>query len=173
MELDEIWQNNPDIAVTGVDLCRDMLDKLLEKHSDKQLVVVCGDYFQYDFGTAEWDAIISFESLHHFLPERKKELYRKLRHSLKDDGVFLLGDYIACCEEEEELLRSTYLEKRKKSLIPEERFVHFDIPLTLEHELKLLRDVGFSVEKIVDAPGEVTVIQAVKKPFSVRNIPGS
>ncbi|MDE5587820.1 MAG: class I SAM-dependent methyltransferase [Acetatifactor sp.] len=162
LELDVIWQNNPEIAVTGVDLCRDMLDKLLEKHADKQFVAVCGDYFQYDFGADKWDAVISFESLHHFLPERKKKLYRKAWHSLRAGGVFLLGDYIACCEEEEELLRSTYLEKRKRSSIPEDRFVHFDIPLTLEHELKLLQDVGFHIEKIVDAPDEATVIQAVK-----------
>lgn len=162
LELDEIWQNNPEIAVTGVDLCRDMLDKLLEKHSGKQLVAVCGDYFQYDFGADKWDAVISFESLHHFLPECKKKLYQKVRHSLREGGIFLLGDYIACCEEEEELLRSTYLEKRKNSSIPEDRFVHFDIPLTLEHELKLLQDVGFSIEKIVDAPDEATIIKAIK-----------
>lgn len=163
LELDVIWQNNPEIAVTGVDLCQNMLDKLLEKHSDKQLVAVCGDYFQYDFGTDKWDAVISFESLHHFLPERKKELYRKIRHSLKKGGVFLLGDYIACCEEEEKLLRSTYLEKRKRSSIPEDRFVHFDIPLTLEHELNLLQDVGFTIQKTLDDPDEATLIQAVKK----------
>lgn len=173
LELDVIWQNNPEIAVTGVDLCQSMLDKLLEKHSDRQLVAVCRDYFQYDFGADKWDAVISFESLHHFLPERKKKLYQKVWHSLKEGGVFLLGDYIACCEEEEELLRSTYLKKRKKSSIPEDRFVHFDIPLTLEHELKLLRDVGFTIEKTVDDPDEATVIQAVKNLFSVRNIPGS
>lgn len=29
LELDMIWQNNPDIVVTGVDLCQGMLDKLL------------------------------------------------------------------------------------------------------------------------------------------------
>lgn len=38
LELDEIWKKDPCIEVTGVDLCQSMLDKLLEKHSDKQLV---------------------------------------------------------------------------------------------------------------------------------------
>lgn len=27
------------------------------------------DYFRYDFGCEKWDAVSSFESLHHFLPE--------------------------------------------------------------------------------------------------------
>lgn len=165
LELDIIFKNNPEIAVTGVDLCQSMLDKLLEKHSDKRLTVVCQDYFQYDFGSNQWDAVISFESLHHFLPERKKELYQKALHSLKEDGIFLLGDYIACCEEEEELLRSTYLDKRKRSAIPDHCFVHFDIPLTLEHEKELLQNAGFVVEKVLDNPDGATIITARKAPL--------
>ncbi len=81
---------------------------------------------------------------------------------MKKDGVFLLGDYIACCDEEEELLRNVYLKKRKQSLIPDNHFVHFDIPLTLEHESRLLQNAGFIIEKISDNPDEVTII-TVKK----------
>lgn len=160
LELDKIWQKNPDIEVTGVDLCADMLDRLREKHRDKHLTTVCRDYFQYDFSHDKWDAVISFESLHHFLPERKKELYRKICHSLKRGGVFILGDYIACCDEEEELLRSVYLEKRKRSAIPDTCYVHFDIPLTLEHERELLQDAGFAIEKVMENPDNATIIIA-------------
>jgi len=162
LELDHIWQKDPAIEVTGVDLCQSMLDKLLEKHSDKHLITVCQDYFQYNLGYGKWDAIISFESLHHFLPERKGELYRKIYNGLKKGGVFLLGDYIACCDEEEKLLRNVYLKKRKQSLIPDNHFVHFDIPLTLEHESKLLQDAGFIIAKILDNPDGVTIITAGK-----------
>lgn len=162
LELDEIWKKNPYITVTGVDLCQSMLDELLKKHSDKRLTTVCRDYFQYDFGKDKWDAVISFESLHHFLPQRKKELYQKAYNSLKNDGIFILGDYIACCNEEEELLRGVYTERRKQSAIPEHCFVHFDIPLTLEHELELLKEVGFQIEKVLDDPEEVTIITARK-----------
>ncbi len=162
LELDKIWQMNADIDVTGVDLCQGMLNKLLEKHSGRRLTTVCQDYFQYDFGHDKWDAVISFESLHHFLPQRKKELYRRVYNSLKAGGVFILGDYIACCKEEEELLRSVYLKKRRESAIPEHRFVHFDIPLTLEHERELLQNAGFVVEKELDNPDGATVITAKK-----------
>ncbi len=162
LELDKIWQKDPDIDVTGVDLCQSMLDKLLEKHSDKNLATICQDYFQYDFGYGKWDAVISFESLHHFLPERKKNLYRKAYNGLKNGGVFILGDYIACCDEEEELLRSVYLQKRGQSAIPDQYFVHFDIPLTLEHESKLLQDAGFIIQKALDNPDNATIIIAGK-----------
>ena len=161
LELDKIWQKTPVIEVTGVDLCQSMLDKLLKKHSDKRLTVVCQDYFKYDFGNDKWDAVISFESLHHFLPERKKELYQKVYHGLKCGCVFLLGDYIACCDEEEELLRSVYLKKRKQFAIPDDSFVHFDIPLTLEHEKELLQNAGFVIEKTLD--GDATIIIAKKE----------
>lgn len=166
LELDHIWQKNPDIAVTGVDLCQSMLDKLLEKHPDKRLTAICQDYFQYDFGRSRWDAVISFESLHHFLPERKAGLYRKIRDGLKDGGVFILGDYIACCEEEEELLRSVYLSRRKTSGIPEHCFVHFDIPLTLAHEEELLRRAGFVIEKVIQNPDNATIVIARKQKIS-------
>lgn len=162
LELDRIWERDPGIEVTGVDLCRSMLDKLLEKHSDKPFTPVCRDYFQYDFGCGKWDAVISFESLHHFLPERKKELYRKVYGGLKEGGVFILGDYIADCDEEEELLRGVYLKRRMLSGIPDDRFVHFDIPLTLEHEAEVLRDAGFVIKEIRDEPDGMTIFVAGK-----------
>ena len=69
LELDQICQRKSDMDVTGVDLCQSMLDQLLKKHADKRLTTVCQDYFRYDFGNEKWDAVISCESLHHFLPE--------------------------------------------------------------------------------------------------------
>ncbi len=163
LELDRIWAKNPGIDVTGVDLCESMLKKLLTKHADKPLTAVCQDYFKYDFGTGKWDSVISFESLHHFLPERKKELYQRIYNGLKAGGIFILGDYIACCDEEEELLRSVYLKKREHFAIPDDCFVHFDIPLTLEHERELLESAGFVIEKMMDNPDGATIITARKR----------
>lgn len=160
LELDRIWRRDPGIEVTGVDLCQNMLHKLQEKHGDKNLVTICQDYFQYDFGHEAWDAVVSFESLHHFLPEKKQKLYQKVYNSLKDGGVFLLGDYIACCDEEEALLRGVYLEKRQEQGIAAERYVHFDIPLTLDHETELMKNAGFAIEKVLEEPDGATIIVA-------------
>lgn len=162
LELDEIWKKNPDISVVGVDLCQSMLDKLKEKHVDKQLQTVCEDYFQYDFGVEKWDAVISFESLHHFFPKQKKALYEKIYLSLKKGGQFILGDYIACCEEEEALLQEIYFQKRQKSGIAEDTFVHFDIPLTLEHELEIMREAGFYNIKQIESIDGATIIVVEK-----------
>ena len=157
LELDKIWQRKPDVEVTGVDLCQSMLEKLMEKHSDKRFIPICQNYFKYDFGNEQWDAVISFESFHHFLPERKKKLYSKIYGGVKTGGVFILGDYIACCDEEEELLRDAYLKRRNQSDIPDDCFVHFDIPLTMEHEKALLEEAGFMVEKVLDEAAAIIV----------------
>lgn len=162
LELDEIWKMNPNIEVVGVDLCQSMLNKLREKHADKKLQVICKDYFQYDFGIEKWDAIISFESFHHFFPKQKKVLYDKIYQSLKKGGLFILGDYIACSDEEETLLQEIYFQKRKKSGIPENCFVHFDIPLTLEHELELMHEVGFSKINNIESMDGATIIVVEK-----------
>lgn len=171
LELGEIWKRNPAVSVTGVDLCQAMLGRLAEQYKDKPFCPVCGDYFRYDMGQGRWDAVISFESLHHFFPEKKLTLYEKIYRGLKEDGVFLLGDYIACCDREEELLRRVYLERRAarpgagQTTANEENgvesgYVHFDIPLTLEHELELLERAGFSRAEAVDCVEGATMILA-------------
>lgn len=144
--------------MTGVDLNQKMLDELLKKHGDKKLKTVCADYFQYEIGDSRYDAVISFESLHHFTPEAKRQLYTKIYRGLKADGVFLLGDYIACCDEEEEFLWETCRRRRERDGIPEGRFVHFDTPLTLEHELELLADAGFGRAETVECVNGATII---------------
>lgn len=158
LELEEIYRLWPDIQVTGVDMCRTMLDKLVEKYGNQKVEIVCRDYFRYDMGSRVWDAVISFESLHHFFPEKKIQLYKKIYDGLENGKMFILGDYIACCPEEEEILRNTYLEKRRKSQIHQEQFVHFDIPLTLEHEIDLLQKAGFSGVTVADVIQGATLI---------------
>ena len=57
---------------------------------------------------------------------------------------------------------SAYLKRRKQFAIPDNQFVHFDIPLTLEHEMELLQNVGFVLEKVLDNPDGATIIVAGK-----------
>lgn len=145
-----------------------MFSEVLPSDCQKILDLGCGtelelDKIRYDFGYEKWDAVISFQSLHHFLPERKKELYRKICNGLKPGGIFLLGDYIACCDEEEELLRSVYLKRREQFAISDNSFVHFDIPLTLEHERELLQSAGFVPGKVLDNPDGATIILSEKE----------
>ncbi len=160
LELDEILKARPELSVTGVDLCRDMLERLSEKHPGVKLI--CGDYFQEELGEAVYDCAVSFESLHHFGAERKKELYAKLCRALKPGGCFIEADYIACCEEEERLLMEACRRKREQERIQEEQFVHFDTPLTAEHEMEALRRAGFEQVEMMASIEGATFIRAFR-----------
>lgn len=145
LELNTLWRRLPDVRVTGVDLTQSMLDALHRKFDGRPFRTICGDYFQVDFGEQAWDAVLTFESLHHFPDEQKLPLYRKIRRSLRPGGVFLYGDYFASCDEEERLLAEECARKRALSGIPADAFVHFDVPLTLPHELQLLEQAGLAL----------------------------
>ena len=68
-----------------------------------------------DLGAEQYGAVVSVESLHHFTPEQKLELYKKIHAALRPGGFFLEADYIACCEEEETLLRAESARRRART----------------------------------------------------------
>ena len=142
LELDHIIPAFPETEITGIDMCSPMLIELSAKYPEVKAIEA--DYCSYPFEMQKYDAVISFESLHHLLPEAKTKLYRKIKSCLTDGGSFINCDYFACCEEEEGLLRETYERKRMKQSLPADMQVHFDIPLTLAHEAELLEKAGFT-----------------------------
>ncbi len=48
-----------------------MLKALKSKFFDKEIITVCGSYFDVPFGVEVFDAAVSVESLHHFSKECK------------------------------------------------------------------------------------------------------
>ena len=139
-----------------------MLEKLRAKHAGRRLELRCADYLAMDLGAEQYGAVVSVESLHHFTPEQKLELYKKIHAALRPGGFFLEADYIACCEEEETLLRAESARRRARANLPADVFIHFDTPLTLEHELALLRAAGFSYCEAVDSIAGATFLRGRK-----------
>lgn len=160
LELDEISAARPSLQITGIDLSPDMLAVLAKKHPQVRLIQA--DYFSYDFGASVYDMAVSFESLHHFKQDKKLGLYKRIYEALKEGGAFLEADYIACCEEEETLLMELCDSLREREHIPEDVFVHFDTPLTWEHEREALSGAGFSEVELIDSIDGVTFIRAAK-----------
>lgn len=160
LELDGILSLSPHIQVTGIDLCEDMLKRLRAKHPGVK--TLCGSYFTLPLGEEQFDAAVSVESFHHFTPEQKSTLYRRLYSALKPEGTFLLCDYIACCAEEETLMAEECARHRKNGHIPDDVFIHFDTPLTLEREISLLRGAGFSEVRPLESIEGATIIRSIK-----------
>lgn len=144
LELQSVFARFPTAHITGIDMSAEMLAALSAKYDNKAVHTICGDYFTVEFGKGSFDAVISFQSLHHFTPEKKTALFRKIAETLKPSGVFLNCDYFACCDEEETLLFAECARRRTAANIPDAEFVHFDTPLTLVHEAQLLKSAGFA-----------------------------
>ena len=164
LELDAYFARNPGACVTGIDLSEAMLGALAKKFpdkcSDKKLRLIHGSYFDVWLEEEAYDAAVSVESLHHFTGEQKTFLYRKLCRALKANGFFILTDYFAESNElEREYFRSFEQMKREQN-ISDDGFYHYDTPLTVEHEMELLREAGFSRVWILKNWGATYTIRA-------------
>lgn len=165
LELDRIFERFPELDVTAIDLSGKMLERLAEKHGDRRLKIIRADYFEHDLGTEKFDCVIAFQTLHHFSREKKTELFKKIDRALTPNGVYIECDYIAVSPEIERLTFSECERRRKRDGIPEAVFVHFDTPLTLEHELSAMREGGLSVEsaKFLENDDHTAIICTHKK----------
>ena len=160
LELEEYFNLNPDANVTGIDLSEAMLKSLKEKFPNKSINLVLGSYFDVPFGENKYDAAVSVESLHHFPAEQKETLYRKLFSALKENGSFILTDYFAESEElEKEYFRNLKQLKEEQGLSGNE-FYHYDTPLTVDHEMQVLRRAGFSDVQILKEWGTTFTLLA-------------
>lgn len=163
LELDEIFKRLPDIAVTGVDLTQSMLDKLREKHPDKKLHLICGDYLTEDFGREQFDCCVSFQTMHHFSHEKKIELYQKICSSLTDTGCYIECDYMVETQEEENFWFAENQRIRREQHISEAALCHYDTPCTIENQITMLQKAGFTDVKTEFRMGNTTILTAVKE----------
>ncbi|MBQ3918354.1 MAG: class I SAM-dependent methyltransferase [Oscillospiraceae bacterium] len=144
LELEQLFIINPAARVTGIDMSDAMLRALKEKYADKHITAIHGSYFDVPFGEDIYDAAVSSESLHHFTADMKAGLYARLYRALKENGYFVLTDYFAADDEEEQRLFAELQRLRREQGITDGEFYHFDTPLTVEHESEALRRAGFT-----------------------------
>ena len=162
LELQYYFKFNPTAKITGIDLSEDMLAALKQKFSGKAITAIHGSYFDIPFEKNRYDAAVSVESLHHFTKEEKTSLYKKVLQALAADGFFILTDYFARTEEEENFFRRELLRLKAAQGIIDNALYHYDTPLTAEHEMQILREAGFSCAEISAQWGATCTIKAVK-----------
>ncbi|NLA76314.1 MAG: class I SAM-dependent methyltransferase [Clostridiales bacterium] len=162
LELDEIFKRLPDLSVTGIDLTREMLDKLEKKHPDKNMRLICASYFDAPLGEAEYDCAVSFQTMHHFSHEAKIGLYRKICRALKENGVYIECDYMVETQSEEDLWYSENARIRREMNIPPDAFYHYDTPCTVENQISMLREAGFGRAEKLFRVENTTIVAAYK-----------
>ena len=162
LELHEIFKIFPSIAVTGIDLTQVMLDKLAEKYPTKNIKLICGSYFNVDFGSKVFDAAISCETLHHFSHEEKLKLYSRIWKSLKSSGRYIECDYMVAEQSEEDNYFAENKRIRMEQGIAEGEFYHYDTPCTVDNQIKLLLNAGFRKVYQVFRKFDTTILIADK-----------
>jgi len=161
IELSNLFKKYPNMSVTGIDISQQMLNMLKEKYEEKEISLICGSYFDVPFGE-NYDIILSTYSLHHWNEKEKIIIYEKIHTSLKEGGKFISGDYTCKTKEREQFLQSEFIRLRKKENLLDGEFYHFDIPLTVETDVKLLQDTGFVDIKVVKEWEDASIIISKK-----------
>lgn len=147
LELDEIFKRMPALKVVGVDLAQKLLDKLHQKHCKKDLTLINASYFDVDYGVQQFDCALSVMTLHHFDHPAKLKLYKKVHRALRTGGHYVETDYIILDPQEESFYASEKARLRKENNIA--GFDCYDAPLTLDHQMQLLKEAGFvKVEEV-------------------------
>ena len=162
LELAEIFRRFPEARVTGVDLCQEMLAECSRKYPGKRMTLICGDYTRLKLGTEAFDAVVSFETLHHLTAAAKRTLYRGICETLKKGGLYLQGDYNAIEDAEETEFRRQFGLLCKEEEVEKGAPVHFDTPLTAAHDCTLLRQAGFVAANVVWQKDHTALIVARK-----------
>ena len=162
LELDEIFKLHPHVKVTGIDLTSSMLDKLREKHPNRDMNLICGDYFKEPFGVDIFECAVSFQTMHHFPKDKKLSLYKKLFDSLKDGGMYIECDYMVLTQEEEDHWFSENTRLRREQGIVGDEFYHYDTPCSVDTQIELLKIAGFSSVKQVFRIENTTMLVAKK-----------
>jgi creatinine amidohydrolase/Fe(II)-dependent formamide hydrolase-like protein/SAM-dependent methyltransferase len=162
LEHDDIFKTRPFIKVTGIDLTQAMLDKLKQKHPKENLTLINASYFDYDLGIEQYNAAISFQTMHHFLHEDKIRLYSKVCAALKSGGQYIESDYMVTSQADEDFFYSENQRIRNEQGIPDGEFYHYDTPCTVDNQIAMLYKAGFSTVKMVWRVGNTTIIVAQK-----------
>lgn len=161
LELQQIWERFPHMAVTGVDLCAEMLACLRAKFFGRDATLICGDYFVVDLGKS-YDVAVSFETMHHFTHEEKLALYRKIEKALVREGVYIECDYMVDTQAEEDFLLDEAKRLRRLHNISSNEFCHIDIPCTIQNQTELLQAAGFAEVTQVFKKGSTVMLVAKK-----------
>lgn len=150
LEIEYILKRTPNAQFLGIDLAGDMLELLRKKYQAvlDQIELINGSYFDYDFGLNRFDYVVASATMHHWLPERKLSLYKRILASLKPGGKFINDDYLVPEKEERELLEE-YLLLKESGLLKDGHFYHIDIPCSVKTETKIMNDAGFQRVKVV------------------------
>lgn len=162
IQLERLFDKMPNLSVTGIDLSQEMLNVLKDKYPGRILNLLCQSYFDTDFDIDRYNYALSTYSLHHFSESEKSVLYKRIFNSLKDEGIFIEGDYTCKTIEQQEFYLSENKRLRRENKITD-GFYHYDTPFTADTQINLLKSAGFYDVRVVHEWENTSIFIAIKK----------
>lgn len=163
------YQQFPKSEYILIDIADDMLEIAKKRFSSlKNFSYITTDYSE-KLPDAKADAVISALSIHHLEDADKKELFLNIYRNLNTGGVFVNYDQFCAGSEKmnkwfdsywERQLAKSDLTERDIELWKERRLL--DRECSVEDEMKMMKDCGFSEVKCVYSYQKFSVITCVK-----------
>ena len=168
LELQAIFERFPEVEVVGLDIAENMLELLRKSYPDKKVDLHLTSYLDFNFGSELFDAALSVMTLHHYDHETKTDLYRRILNCTKSDGVYIECDYMLSeheyenAQEMEDFYFREFIRLKCEQGITDKNEYHYDTPCTVENQIKMLHDAGFSSVKEKWRRGNTVLLVAYK-----------
>ena len=159
LELPAVLARVPNARLTGIDVSSEMLARLRVRLADRldRVRLLQASFLETEFGRGIYDVVLSTMALHHWPPETKLPLYRRIRAALRPDGQFINGDYILADGDQDPLPTFPGASSGASADL-----VHVDLPLPIEVEERLLREAGFTSIRVAFKTARSAVLVAMR-----------
>jgi tRNA (cmo5U34)-methyltransferase len=158
----------PDARITLLDGAPAMLAQARELLGDAGVSYLTADLLD-PLPTGQWDAIVSALAIHHLSDEHKRDLFARIRASLRPGGVFVNAEQVSGPTARLTALYERWHEQQARSAGSDdaewqaavERMSH-DRLAGVEDQLAWLRDAGFSDVDCLFKQHRFAVIVAIR-----------
>lgn len=162
-ELEHIFKKCPNAQVVCVDVAENMLNILKDKYAckEKQITLIADSYENVKVEDNTFDYVICAMCLHHYDKKRKNNIFNRFKSMLKEDGLYIEGDFVVTPEEEEK-----YYEEYQQLIITNPEVItgnyHIDVPATVYTETTYLINVGFKQVDVLYKEGNKAIFIGTK-----------
>ena len=146
----------PDAEYDILDASPEMLSITKARFPDVKTKSIESYFREFDYGKDRYDLVIAGFSLHHCPAEEKKDIFKKLYHSLTDDGILSISDlWINKTDPEHPQLLKEWQAYVTKNTSEDkwqwllEHYDAFDRPNSFQDQKQWLEEAGFSTIEII------------------------
>ena len=148
----DLLRKFPNAKIKGIDISQNMIQQgqiRLKDYSNRVNFEIL-DMTSFVIEQKRFDSCVAVLSIHHLNSNEKQKLFVKISKSLKENGIFVIGDIIKFDTpretNEKEIGWKTFLEKNFNKDEAQYWFDNYkeeDLPDSVNNQLKWLKDAGF------------------------------